>query len=94
MQAKNGVRDSRFFGLKGADNRPISVTTEIMDTDWYDEEGIDSDGEFDEEEYNANSPRVSLNSVRPMAGVYASYYAIANPRQLDWPTERHDAVIV
>ncbi|KAI0863065.1 hypothetical protein F4860DRAFT_89644 [Xylaria cubensis] len=49
-----------FFGLKQSEFRPISVTTEIVDTDW-DEEVA---SEIEEEEYDdANSPRVSINST-------------------------------
>lgn len=63
------TRENRFhdpyFGLKQSEYRPISVTTEIVDTDW-DEEEITSDLEDD----NANSPRVSINSVSEMGATH------------------------
>jgi hypothetical protein len=57
MQQKTRLHDS-FFGLKGGELRRTSVATEIVDTDW-DEDDIVSDIEDD----YTNSPRVSLNSV-------------------------------
>ncbi|KAK9769787.1 putative SAM and PH domain-containing protein [Seiridium cardinale] len=56
MQQKTRLHDS-FFGLKGPEPRPSSIATEIVDTDW-DEEDIVSEIEDDD----PNSPRVSLNS--------------------------------
>lgn len=55
MRQKPAPRDT-FFSLKNdmVDQRPLSVATEFVDTDW-DEEGVS-----DTEE---NSPRVSLQSV-------------------------------
>jgi hypothetical protein len=47
-----------FFGLKGVRERPVSVATEFMESEWDDDE-ILSDVEDGE-----NSPRVSVNSVR------------------------------
>lgn len=44
--------------MKGPEPRPTSVATEFVDTDW-DEDEIISDMEDDD----ANSPRVSMNSV-------------------------------
>jgi hypothetical protein len=64
MQAKHGFQDP-YFGWKGHDYRPISVTTEIVDTDWEEDEILSQI-----EEDNANSPRVSLNSVRGIANIY------------------------
>ena len=46
-----------FFGLKGVRDRPVSVATEFMESDWDDDE-ILSDVEGGE-----NSPRDSVNSV-------------------------------
>ncbi|KAI3329466.1 hypothetical protein HD806DRAFT_530855 [Xylariaceae sp. AK1471] len=76
MREKNGVHDS-FFGLKGSDYRPISVTTEIVDTDW-DEDEIVSEIEDDDD---ANSPRVSLNSTgQQSATTLSSYDEAHTPR--------------
>ena len=47
-----------FFGLKGVRERPVSVATEFMESEWDDDE-ILSDVEDGE-----NSPRISVNSVR------------------------------
>jgi hypothetical protein len=57
MQQKSRLHDS-FFGMKGPEPRPSSVATEIVDTDW-DEDDVFSEIEDDD----PNSPRVSLNSV-------------------------------
>ncbi|ORY65890.1 uncharacterized protein BCR38DRAFT_168374 [Pseudomassariella vexata] len=58
MSQKTHMHDS-FFGLKCTGLRPSSVATEIVDTDWdQDEDDIISDIEDDE----SNSPRISLNS--------------------------------
>lgn len=59
MQQKTRLHDS-FFGMKGPEPRPSSIATEIVDTEW-DEDDIISDIEDDDD---ANSPRVSLQSVR------------------------------
>lgn len=61
MLQKTRHQDS-FFGMKGPQPRPTSVATEFVDTDW-DEDEIISDMEDDD----ANSPRVSMNSVSPPA---------------------------
>lgn len=55
MRQKAATRDT-FFSLKSGmvDQRPLSVATEFVDTDW-DEEIISDD--------ENNSPRVSLQSV-------------------------------
>lgn len=58
MQQRSRTHDS-FFGMKGPEPRPSSIATEIVDTDW-DEDEIVSDIE---EEEDPNSPRLSLNSV-------------------------------
>lgn len=59
MRQKSHLIHDPFFGLKGLDHRPASVTTEIVDTDWDEEEDIVS--EIEDEPV---SPRDSLNSVR------------------------------
>ncbi|GAW18250.1 hypothetical protein ANO14919_077240 [Xylariales sp. No.14919] len=68
------LRENRFhdpyFGLKDHEYRPVSVTTEIVDTDW-DEDEILSEIEEDE---NANSPRVSLNSTSQQSATTVSSY--------------------
>jgi hypothetical protein len=86
------VRENRFhdsyFSLKEHEYRPVSVTTEIVDTDWEEEElvgGIEDD--------NANSPRVSLNSVRKTTYIHF----LSSPLLtcvLDWPTKCHNAIII
>lgn len=63
-------QDNRFHdhysSLKEHEYRPYSVaTTEIVDTDWEEDE-VEND--------NANSPRVSLNSVRRIRTVCYSLY--------------------
>ncbi|KAI0409614.1 hypothetical protein F4802DRAFT_593254 [Xylaria palmicola] len=71
------VRDDRFqyFGLKDPEFRPISVTTEIVDTDWDEDEMV---SEIEEE---ANSPRVSLNSTsQQSATTLSSYDEAQTPR--------------
>ena len=58
MRQKPAPRDT-FFSLRNESQqfqRPTSVATEFVDTDW-DEDDIISDGED-------NSPRISLQSVR------------------------------
>ncbi|KAI1341537.1 hypothetical protein F5Y15DRAFT_359306 [Xylariaceae sp. FL0016] len=72
MRQKSLLHDS-FFGLKGLEPRPTSVATEIVDTDW-DEEDIVSEIEDDEQ----NSPRVSLNSQS--ATTLSSYDEAHTPR--------------
>lgn len=62
MRQKSHFHDP-FFGLKGLDPRPTSVATEIVDTEWDEEDDIVSEIEDDD----PNSPRISLNSVRHLA---------------------------
>ena len=58
MQQKRLPRDTFFSFKNGADfQRPTSVATEFVDTDW-DGDDMISDHEED------NSPRVSMHSVR------------------------------
>ena len=56
MRQKQSLRDT-FFGLKNEprQQRPNSVATEFMDTDWDDE---DQNSEIED-----NSPRISVGSV-------------------------------
>ncbi|TGJ85065.1 hypothetical protein E0Z10_g3671 [Xylaria hypoxylon] len=58
-----------YFGLKDHEYRPVSVTTEIVDTDW-DEDEIVSEIE----DNDANSPRVSLNSTSQQSATTVSSY--------------------
>lgn len=46
-----------FFSMKGAKERPVSVATEFMESDFDDDEIL---SEIDDGE---NSPRASVNSV-------------------------------
>lgn len=84
------MRENRFhgsfLGLKDLEYRPVSVTTEIVDTDW-DEDEILSEIEDDD----TNSPRVSLNSVRKIADMHC--YPVLT-RTLDQPTKRNDGIIL
>jgi hypothetical protein len=57
MLQKSRLHDS-FFGMKGPEPRPSSIATEIVDTDWDEEEIL---SEIEDED--PNSPRLSLNSV-------------------------------
>ncbi|KAJ8116453.1 hypothetical protein ONZ43_g4438 [Nemania bipapillata] len=75
------VRENRFhdsyFGLKEHEHRPVSVTTEIVDTDWEEEDELVGGIEYD----NANSPRVSLNSTgQQSATTLSSYDEVYTPR--------------
>ncbi|KAI3342951.1 hypothetical protein F4824DRAFT_443822 [Ustulina deusta] len=67
------LRENRFhgsfLGLKDLEYRPVSVTTEIVDTDW-DEDEILSEIEDDD----TNSPRVSLNSTSQQSATTVSSY--------------------
>ena len=54
------------MGLKDPELRPVSVTTEIVDTEWEEDEILSEI----EEDYATNSPRVSLNSVREIASMH------------------------
>ncbi|KAI1504408.1 hypothetical protein F5X99DRAFT_416664 [Biscogniauxia marginata] len=75
MRQKSRLHDP-FFGLKGLEPRPNSIATEIVDTDW-DEEDIVSEIEDDD----PNSPRVSLNSSgQQSATTLSSYDEAHTPR--------------
>ncbi|KAI0540753.1 hypothetical protein GGR58DRAFT_511474 [Xylaria digitata] len=67
------MRGNRFhdpyFGLKDSEYRPVSVTTEIVDTDWEEDEMI---SEIEDED--TNSPRVSLNSTSQQSATTVSSY--------------------
>lgn len=65
MRQKTNLRDA-FFGLRSEpQDRPVSVTTEFVDTDW-DEEFM-SEAEDD-------SPRHSLQSVSGLSDVSGLFY--------------------
>ncbi|KAI1083273.1 hypothetical protein F5B20DRAFT_454341 [Whalleya microplaca] len=75
MFQKSRLHDP-FFGLKGLEPRPTSVATEIVDTDW-DEDDIISEIEDDD----PNSPRVSLNSSgQQSVTTLSSYDEAQTPR--------------
>lgn len=63
MRQKVHLHDP-FFGLKGLDLRPSSIATEIVDTEWDEEDDV---SEIEDED--PNSPRISLNSVRTRASI-------------------------
>ncbi|KAI1390233.1 uncharacterized protein F4822DRAFT_401310 [Hypoxylon trugodes] len=76
MRQKSHLHDP-FFGLKGLDPRPTSVATEIVDTDWDEEEDIVSEIEDDD----PDSPRISLNSSgQPSVTTLSSYDEAQTPR--------------
>ena len=50
-----------FFSLKGVQDRPVSVATEFMESD-FEEDDVLSENSDDDEAGN-NSPRGSMNSV-------------------------------
>ncbi|KAI1468783.1 uncharacterized protein F4812DRAFT_346751 [Daldinia caldariorum] len=76
MRQKSQLHDP-FFGLKGFDPRPTSVATEIVDTDWDEEDDIVSEIEDDD----PDSPRISLNSSgQPSFTTVSSYDEVQTPR--------------
>ncbi|KAK8125298.1 uncharacterized protein PG998_001057 [Apiospora kogelbergensis] len=74
MQQKARPHDS-FFGLKGPEPRPSSIATEIVDTDWDEDEDIISENEEDD---GNNSPRLSLNSSGQQSVTTLSSYEEAH----------------
>jgi hypothetical protein len=59
------LRDT-FFSLKNASQRPVSVTTEFMETDWeMDEELSEVHSEFEED--GEPSPRGSFHSANSVS---------------------------
>ncbi|KAI1173848.1 hypothetical protein F4777DRAFT_419004 [Nemania sp. FL0916] len=72
-QSHYQMRGSKFhepyYGSKGSEYRPISITTEIVDTDWEEDEIVSMI-----EDNNANSPRVSLNSTGQQSATTVSSY--------------------
>ncbi|OAA68626.1 sam and ph domain containing protein [Niveomyces insectorum RCEF 264] len=83
MQQRNTMllHDS-LFSLKGVQDRPVSVTTEFMVSD-YDDDDILSD--FDDVE---NSPRASLNSSgQPSFTTISSYDEVHTPRSSQMPMD-------
>ncbi|KAI0195938.1 hypothetical protein F4808DRAFT_324207 [Astrocystis sublimbata] len=74
------IRENRFhdayFGLKQSEFRPISVTTEIVDTEWEEDEGSEME-EYDD----TNSPRMSVDSTgQQSATTLSSYDEVHTPR--------------
>ncbi|KAK8088871.1 hypothetical protein PG997_003832 [Apiospora hydei] len=74
MQQKTRLNDS-FFGLKGPEPRPSSIATEIVDTDWDEDDDIISENEEDD---GNNSPRLSLNSSGQQSMTTLSSYEEAH----------------
>ncbi|KAK7970500.1 hypothetical protein PG996_001071 [Apiospora saccharicola] len=74
MQQKTRLHDS-FFGLKGPEPRPSSIATEIVDTDWDEDDDIISENEEDD---GNNSPRLSLNSSGQQSVTTLSSYEEAH----------------
>ncbi|KAI1142768.1 hypothetical protein F5Y05DRAFT_130726 [Hypoxylon sp. FL0543] len=75
MRQKSHLHDP-FFGLKGLDPRPTSVATEIVDTEWDEEEDIS-----EIEDDDPDSPRISLNSSgQPSITTLSSYEEAQTPR--------------
>ncbi|ERS95577.1 hypothetical protein HMPREF1624_08093 [Sporothrix schenckii ATCC 58251] len=71
-----------FFSLKGVQERPVSVATEFMESD-FDEDYILSDDESDDESVDGgnNSPRGSMNSSgQPSFTTVSSYDEVPTPR--------------
>lgn len=82
MQQKNPLMiHESFFSLKGAQDRPVSVATEFMESDFEDDE-IVSEYEYDDGE---NSPRASLNSGQPSFTTISSYDEVPTPRSSQVP---------
>ncbi|KAI1767528.1 hypothetical protein GGR53DRAFT_97551 [Hypoxylon sp. FL1150] len=78
MRQKSHLHDP-FFGLKGLDQRPTSVATEIVDTEW--DEDDDDDVVSEIEDDDPNSPRLSLNSSgQPSVTTLSSYEEAQTPR--------------
>ncbi|KAI0383687.1 hypothetical protein F5Y04DRAFT_19168 [Hypomontagnella monticulosa] len=76
MRQKVHLHDP-FFGLKGLDIRPSSIATEIVDTEWDEEDDVVSEIEDDD----PNSPRISLNSSgQPSVTTLSSYEEAQTPR--------------
>ncbi|KAK8049766.1 PH domain-containing protein [Apiospora phragmitis] len=73
MQQKTRLHDP-FFGLKGPEPRPSSIATEIVDTDWDEDDDIISENEDD----GNNSPRISLNSSGQQSMTTLSSYEEAH----------------
>ncbi|KAI0136612.1 hypothetical protein BJ170DRAFT_573932 [Xylariales sp. AK1849] len=73
MKQKSRLHES-FFGMKGFEPRPSSIATEIVDTDWDEDEDIVSEIEDD----YTNSPRVSLNSSGQQSVTTLSSYEEAH----------------
>ncbi|KAI1810573.1 hypothetical protein GGS20DRAFT_566949, partial [Poronia punctata] len=60
MRGNKGFYES-YYESKTSEYRPMSITTEILDTEWEEEEDEEIVSEMEDNE--ANSPRVSLNST-------------------------------
>ncbi|XXG93904.1 hypothetical protein Hte_000154 [Hypoxylon texense] len=79
MRQKSHLLHDPFFGLKGLDPRPTSVATEIVDTEWDEDEEDDLVSEIEDDD--PNSPRISLNSSgQPSVTTLSSYEEAQTPR--------------
>lgn len=78
--------NNTFFSLKGVQNRPVSVATEFMESDFDDDEIL---SDFDDGE---NSPRVSLDSGQPSFTTASSFDEVQTPRSSRMPVEYHMAM--
>ncbi|OTA97962.1 hypothetical protein M434DRAFT_26362 [Hypoxylon sp. CO27-5] len=75
MRQKSHLHDP-FFGLKGLDPRPTSIATEIVDTEWDEEDDVS-----EIEDDDPDSPRISLNSSgQPSITTLSSYEEAQTPR--------------
>ncbi|KAI8962721.1 hypothetical protein F5Y11DRAFT_356812 [Daldinia sp. FL1419] len=78
MRQKSQFHDP-FFGLKGYDPRPTSVATEIVDTEWDEDEDEDIVSEIEDDD--PDSPRISINSSgQPSFTTVSSYDEVQTPR--------------
>ncbi|CAK7235246.1 hypothetical protein SBRCBS47491_009229 [Sporothrix bragantina] len=86
MQQRNTMLlHESFFSLKGVQDRPVSVATEFMESD-FDEDDIIS--EDSDDEAGNNSPRGSMNSSgQPSFTTVSSYDEVPTPRSSRMPMD-------
>ncbi|CAK7197491.1 hypothetical protein SEUCBS139899_000138 [Sporothrix eucalyptigena] len=86
MQQRNTLLlHESFFSLKGVQDRPVSVATEFMESD-FEEDDIISEGSDDET--GNNSPRGSMNSSgQPSFTTVSSYDEVPTPRSSRMPMD-------
>ncbi|KAL1896610.1 hypothetical protein Sste5346_004645 [Sporothrix stenoceras] len=87
MQQRNTLLlHESFFSLKGVQDRPVSVATEFMESD-FEEDDIVSDDESVDNGGN-NSPRGSMNSSgQPSFTTISSYDEVPTPRSSRMPMD-------